>query len=93
MGGNLRLPASGCPLSLPKGAIEVPQPLLSLGDPTSAEQARRGLAGPREEGAQRSKIDRNRTGLQLSKIVISTVSRGQEPNPREGVPVMASFTL
>lgn len=35
VGGNLRLPASGCPSSLPKGATQVHQSLLSLGDPTS----------------------------------------------------------
>lgn len=85
MGGNLRLPASGCPLPLPKGATEVPQPLLSLGDPTSAKQARRVWGTQRGRGPEvQNRSEQN--WLQLSMIVISTVSVGRSQTPGRECP-------
>lgn len=80
VGGNLRLPASGCPRPSLRDHTGPPVLTLLETQPPS-EQARRGTErGPEVQNGL------DRTGLQLSKIVISTVSRGQEPNPREGVP-------
>lgn len=84
VGGNLRLPASGCPRPSLRGPLRPSGPV-SLGDPTSQLNRPGGVGGPREEGAQRSKIDRSRAGCS-SRRLIATVSVGRSQTPGRECP-------
>lgn len=87
VGGNLRLPASGCPSSLPKRATQAHRSCLSWRPNLTAEQARKGAGGPEIQNRSEQNWAAALQGCDCH------CQRGQEPNPREGVPMVASFTL